>query len=121
MNPALDVAGGSGKSPGPLSTPTPKQAPSSPVKFLPVLAGTSIFLTFQYGSALWRLAHSSGEMANKFSVLAKDKYMGFLVLQNLQMLIAYVVLALAAAFLLQPFVALWTAIRITHVGEYATT
>ena len=48
-------------------------------------------------------------MANKFSALARDKYLGFLVLQNLQMLVAYVVLALAAAILIQPFAALWTA------------
>ena len=48
-------------------------------------------------------------MANKFSALARDKYLGFLVLQNLQMLIAYVVLALVAAVLIQPFAALWTA------------
>ena len=49
-------------------------------------------------------------MANKFSALARDKYLGFLVLENLQMLIAYVVLALAAAVLAQPFVALWTGV-----------
>ena len=52
---------------------------------------------------------SSGEMANKFSALARDKYLGFLVWQNLQMLIAYGVLAIAAAIVIQPFVALWTA------------
>ncbi len=43
-------------------------------------------------------------MANKFSTLARDKYLGFLVVQNLQMMIAYVVLAIAGAFLIQPFV-----------------
>ena len=48
-------------------------------------------------------------MANKFSALARDQYLGFLVWQNLQMLIAYGVLAIAAAILVQPFVALWTA------------
>ena len=48
-------------------------------------------------------------MANKFSALARDKYLGFLVLQNLQMVIAYVVLAIAAAIVIQPFVAVWTA------------
>ncbi len=48
-------------------------------------------------------------MANKFSALARDKYLGFLVLQNLQMLIAYVVIATVAAILVQPFVAMWTA------------
>ncbi len=51
---------------------------------------------------------SPDQMANKFSVLAKDKYMGFLVGQNLLMLVAYLALGLAAAFLLQPFAAWWT-------------
>ncbi len=73
------------------------------------MTGTSIFLALQYGIALWRLTSSSGEMANKFSALARDKYLGFLVLQNLQMLLAYGVLTIAAAVLIQPFVALWTA------------
>ena len=48
-------------------------------------------------------------MANKFSILARDKYLGFLVWQNVQMLVAYVVLAIAGAWLVQPFVAMWTA------------
>ncbi len=48
-------------------------------------------------------------MANKFSALARDQYLGFLVWQNVQMLIAYVVLAIAAAILVQPFVVFWTA------------
>lgn len=48
-------------------------------------------------------------MANKFSALARDKYMGFLILENLQMLVAYVVLTLAAALVIQPFVSHWTA------------
>lgn len=93
----------------PLNSDTSTQTPALPAKFLPVLAGTSVFLAYQYGCSLWRLSHSSAEMANKFSALAKDKYMGFLVLQNLQMLVAYLVLAIAATLLLQPFVSLWTA------------
>ena len=47
-------------------------------------------------------------MANKFSALARDKYVGFLALQNLQMVIAYLVLAIAAAILIQPLLAFWT-------------
>ncbi len=85
------------------------QPQSARPKLLAVLAGSSLFLALQYALALWRLSHSSGEMANKFSKLATDQYMGFLVMQNLQMLIAYGLLALTAALLLQPFVALWTA------------
>ncbi len=48
-------------------------------------------------------------MKNKFSKLAQDEYFGFLALQNLHALLAYALLAVVAAFLLQPFVALWTA------------
>ena len=47
------------------------------------------FLAIQYGIALWRLATSSGGMMNKFSALARDQYLGFLVRQNLLMLVAY--------------------------------
>jgi arylsulfatase A-like enzyme len=75
-------------------------------EFFKVLAGASLFLMLQYVLALWKLAHSSGEMANKFSALARDKYFGFLALQNLQMVIAYVALALLAAILIQPLVVL---------------
>ena len=48
-------------------------------------------------------------MANKFSSLARDKYLGFLVIENLQMLTAYGVLALSAAIVIHPFVTWWTA------------
>ena len=48
-------------------------------------------------------------MANKFSALAKDEYMGFLVMENLRMLSAYALLALAGTLLIQPLVSLWTA------------
>ncbi|NQW99969.1 sulfatase-like hydrolase/transferase, partial [bacterium] len=89
------------------TTATPPPVPAA--GFLQVLLGSSIFLAYQYGVSLVQLTHSSGEMANKFSALARDEYLGFLVLENLRMLIAYGVLALAAALLVQPFVAVWTA------------
>lgn len=47
-------------------------------------------------------------MANKFNTLARDKYLGYLVWQNLQMLLAYGVLALVAAAVIQPFADHWT-------------
>ncbi len=85
-----------------------KALPVPAAGFPQVLLGASLFLACQYGIALWTLAHASGEMANKFSVLARDKYLGFLVWQNLQMLVAYIVLAAVAAVLIQPFASLWT-------------
>ncbi len=93
----------------PLNAPSASQSPAPAAGFLPVLLGSSLFLAYQYLAALLKLTHTSGEMANKFSALARDKYLGFLVLENVQMLIAYLVLALAAAILAQPFVAMWTA------------
>jgi arylsulfatase A-like enzyme len=84
------------------SKPTPSAA------FLPVLAGVTAFLAIQYGLALWHLTQSSGAMMNKFSALARDQYLGFLVRQNLLMLVAYVLLALAAAVLAHPVITLWT-------------
>ncbi len=47
-------------------------------------------------------------MHNKFSALAQDQYLGFLIGQNLLMLIAYAVLALLAALLIQPYASAWT-------------
>ncbi|MEO6473597.1 hypothetical protein, partial [Luteolibacter sp.] len=85
-----------------------KQPRTLLARFSAVLTGASIFLAIQYGLALWHLATSSGGMENKFSALARDQYMGFLVSQNLQMLLAYVVLALAATVIIQPFADSWT-------------
>jgi arylsulfatase A-like enzyme len=89
---------------------SPVKSPAVPAAgFLPVLLGAALFLAYEYGAALLKLTQTSGEMANKFSALARDKHLGFLVLENLQMLVAYVALTLAAAILIQPFVVLWTA------------
>ena len=85
------------------------QPPDLHAKFFHVLIGTSVFLTIQYGLALWNLTCAAGELPKKFSTLARDQYLGFLILQNLQMIIAYLVLAIAAGILLQPYVGLWTA------------
>jgi arylsulfatase A-like enzyme len=76
--------------------------------FFQVLAGVTLFLAYQYGLALWNLAQSSGDMMNKFSAIARDQHLGFLIRQNLLMLVAYAVLAVAATVLAQPLVSLWT-------------
>ena len=73
-----------------------------------MLAGVLAFLAIQYGIALWQLARSSGGMMNKFSALARDQYLGFLVRQNLLMLVAYALLAIVATLLAQPLVTFWT-------------
>jgi len=75
---------------------------------MPVLVGAMAFLAIQYGISLWRLAASSGGMMNKFSALARDQYLGFLIKQNLLMVIAYLILAIAATLLAQPFATFWT-------------
>jgi len=77
-------------------------------RFPTVLLGSASFLVYQYAVALWNLTASSGEMKNKFSALARDKHLGFLILQNFQMILAYIVLAVAAAFIIQPWVNEWS-------------
>ncbi|HVJ46170.1 MAG TPA: hypothetical protein VM511_07280, partial [Luteolibacter sp.] len=83
------------------SAPT---TPAPAARFLPVLGGVSLFLVHQFAVAVWNLTHRADAMDNKFSKIAKEDFMGFLVGQNALMLIAYVILAVAGAFLLQPFV-----------------
>ncbi len=70
--------------------------------------GVVVFLAIQYGIALTKLASSSGGMMNKFSALARDQYLGFLIMENLMMLVAYAFLAVIGTILTQPVVSLWT-------------
>ncbi|WP_200268876.1 sulfatase family protein [Luteolibacter pohnpeiensis] len=58
--------------------------------------------------AIIRLAGGSGSMDNKFASLAKDEYMGFLIGQNLMLIPAYLLLAVAGALLVQPLASFWT-------------
>ncbi len=67
-----------------------------------VLAGVALFFLFQYGVALWRLGSSSGAMMNKFSALAQDDYLDFLIWQNVYVLIAYAILTLLFSVVLLP-------------------
>lgn len=78
-------------------------APSAKItSFWLILAGVGGFLALQYGYSLWKLNQGSAEMANKFSALARDKHLAFLILQNLWMLLAYGLIALAGSIILQP-------------------
>lgn len=74
----------------------------------PVLVGVSAFLLVLYGISLWRLTQTSGGMMNKFSALAREQYLGFLIQQNLWILLAYGLLALLATLLVQPLVHGWS-------------
>jgi arylsulfatase A-like enzyme len=85
-----------------------KRRPGAAAPWLPVLAGVAAFLALQYGLSLWKLAGTAGGMMNKFSALAREQYLGFLVRQNLWMLAAYLVLALAGTLLARPVVSWWT-------------
>ncbi|MCU0777575.1 MAG: sulfatase [Akkermansiaceae bacterium] len=83
-------------------------APSAGAPPLKVAAGVAAFLVLQYALALWKLGQSSGGMMNKFSALAREQYLGFLVMQNLWMLAAYVLLGIGAFLLARPVVDGWT-------------
>lgn len=69
-----------------------------------VLCGITLFFLFQYGFALVKLGQRSGGMENKFSALAREKYLGFLIWQNVQVLFAYAILTVFFAVVLRPFV-----------------
>lgn len=75
-------------------------------RLLPVVCGVSLFLTLQYGLALWKLAQSTGGMQNKFSALARDEHLGFLIRQNIWMVAAYLLLGVVAVYLCRPVIAL---------------
>jgi arylsulfatase A-like enzyme len=97
--------------------------------FGPVLCGTSLFFLFQYVVALAKLGQTSGGMENKFSALAREKYLGFLIWQNLQVLLAYAILAVLFAVALRPFVsglcgrfpirAAWGKVLMAFAGSFA--
>jgi arylsulfatase A-like enzyme len=69
-----------------------------------IIGGVSLFFAFQYVIALVRLSGGSGSMKNKFSALAQDKYMDFLIMQNLYVLLGYVILAILFFVVLCPLV-----------------
>jgi len=68
------------------------------------LCGTAVFFLFQYVLALVKLGQTSTGMENKFSALAREKYLDFLIWQNLQVLFAYAILAVLFAGVARPFV-----------------
>ena len=71
------------------------------------MAGTGIFLLFQFVLALVQLTRSTGAMDNEFSRLAREDYRAYVIGQNLFMLAAYLVLWLLAVLLLMPVVSEW--------------
>lgn len=71
---------------------------------LKITGGVGLFFLIQYAVALVRLSGGSGAMKNKFSALAQHKYMDFLVMQNLYVLLGYVILAIFFTLVLWPLV-----------------
>lgn len=69
-----------------------------------IIGGVVLFFAFQYVIALLRLSGGSGSMKNKFSALAQDKYMDFLIMQNLYVLLGYAILAILFFLVLCPLV-----------------
>ncbi|MFC7336507.1 sulfatase [Haloferula chungangensis] len=69
-----------------------------------VALGVLLFLSFHYASGLWRLANQSGGMETKFSRLAVDEHRAYLIGQNLLVLVAYAILAVAAWLIVMPLV-----------------
>lgn len=69
-----------------------------------VAGGVLVFLVFQYGVALWRLTQRSGGMMNKFSALARERYLDFLVWENVSLVPAYGVLLVVFVLVIFPLV-----------------
>lgn len=93
------------------------------------LSGAALFFIFQYAFALVKLRQTSSGMMNKFSALAREKYLGFLIWQNVMVLFAYAILTVLFAVLLRPFVsdlcgrfairAAWRKVVITAAASFA--
>ncbi len=83
--------------------------------YLTVLAGVGLFFAIHFLMGIWRLVRTSSGMQNKFSAIARDEYLGFLLLQNLHALAAYLLLTVIGAWLLQPIISTWLT-RIDNAG-----
>lgn len=64
--------------------------------------GVTGFLVALYGLSIGNLVRQSGGMETKFSAVAVEQYLGFLIGQNLLVGLAYLLLGLAAWLLLMP-------------------
>lgn len=65
-----------------------------------------VFLGFHYLSGIRKLMAQSTEMTSRFNQAAVDDYMGYLIGQNLQVLLAYVLLGIAGWLVIVPAVVL---------------
>lgn len=81
-------------------------------------AGAGLMLGFQYAVSLHRLAGATGTMESEFSRIARGEHLGYLIGQNLYVLLGYLVLWLAAVFLILPAVSvLGTKIPLKRKGS----
>ncbi|MGB6220016.1 sulfatase-like hydrolase/transferase, partial [Haloferula sp.] len=67
-----------------------------------IAGGVCLFLAVQYFSAIWRLTTRTDGMDSKFSQVAVDDYRGFLISQNLMVVLAYAIVGLVAWLVLVP-------------------
>lgn len=79
----------------------------APGTFRWTLVGVAVFVLLLYLWSLVSLLALAGEMENKFSKLAGERYMPFIVWQNIRVGLAYVVVGLGGMVLVWPAVSLW--------------
>ena len=72
-----------------------------------VVAGVAVFMLVLYLISLWGLVSTAGEMQNKFSKMARERYLPFLVWQNIRVGLAYLAVGMAGVIVLWPVVSLW--------------
>ena len=90
----------------------------SRLSWKPPILGTALFLFIHYVLGIIRLATSSTGMENKFSALARDKYMAFLIKENLHAGVAYLILCVLATLCIMPLWYMWEKRCKTH-GKWA--
>ncbi len=80
---------------------------ASPPRVRHFLTGLLLFLLFHFSSGVIRLATNPRGMDNKFSALAREEHLAFLLGKNLYVGLAYALLGLAAIIFVLPWWSLW--------------
>lgn len=90
----------------PLTTSSTTPPRPTAARFLLVAAGVSLFFAFQFAVSVWKLGNQTSGMENKFSTLAREQHAGFIIMENVRLIPAYLLLILAASLLIQPLLSL---------------
>lgn len=99
--------------------PSSRKSRSRPGTLRWTLVGVAAFVLVLYAWSLAGLLAMAGEMENKFSKLASERYLPFLVWQNIRVGSAYLAVGIGGAVLVWPLVSLWVGRR--KAGRFGIT